>query len=146
MKHYIKFDTESFLKDSKGWPEKIKALRQDLDSITEISGHGEGMPSGGGVSSPTERTAMERDKIQRQINTLEEYQSCFRYAWECTPEAARRLLTGFYFAPGYIYQFVDLWCAENASNRDYCYKAKREAEDCFGHACRRWMELNGYDT
>ena len=146
MNNYIKFDTEKFLKDSRGWADKMKELEQELESITEISGHTEGAPSGGGVSSPTERTAVERDAIQRQIDTIREYMDCFKYAWDCASEDDKLILKGFYFAPGYIYRFVEYWCEENASNRDYCYKAKRETEQRFGEACRRWMKEHGYDT
>ena len=146
MKHYVKFDTEQFLKDSRGWTEKLEALKRELDSITEITGRSEGVPSGGGISNPVERTAIDRDMIQRRIDTIEEYQTCFKYAWESISEADRLILTGFYYAPGYVYQFVELWCAENASNRQYCYTARREAELRFGAACKRWMELHGYET
>lgn len=146
MKHYVKFDTEQFLKDSRGWNDRIEELNQELSAITEITGHGEGVPSGGGTSNPTERTAIARDAINVRIEEIRTYMKCFEYAWKCISEDDRFILTGFYFAPGYIYQFVELWVSKYASNRQYCYQERREAEKRFGAACQRWMELNGYDV
>ena len=141
MQKYIKFDTEQFLKDSKHWEDQIESLKRELASVTEIGGVGEGVPSGGGISRPTERTALDREEILQKIRKINEYRDCFKFAWQCVGESDKLILTGFYFAPGYTYQFVNKWCEENASNREYCYKAKREAENRFGSACERWMEL-----
>lgn len=145
MRRYIKFDTEQFLKDSRHWEEQIESLKHELASITEIGGMVEGIPSGGGISRPTERIALDRNAIVQRIDKINEYKECFKFAWQCVGESDKLLLAGFYFTPGYIYHFVKRWCEENASNREYCYKAKREAENRFGAACERWMELHNVD-
>lgn len=142
MKYYIRFDTERFLKDSRHWGELMADLRLELAAITEIGGAGGGIPSGGEVSRPTERTAIDRDKILQQMDTIKKYRECFRYAWDRMTEPDQILLAGFYYSPGYVYQFVDQWCTENASNRDYCYKAKREAEERFGAVCEDWIRMH----
>lgn len=142
MRKYVKFDSVQFLKDSRHWEEETRMLEQELVAITEIGGAGKGMPSGGGVSKPTERTAMDRDKVERKLAKLHKYKTCFVFAWRCLGEADKQLLVGFYYAPGYVYEFVDQWCQKYASNREYCYQAKREAEKHFGDACEKWMELH----
>lgn len=145
MNRYIKFDSDRFLKDSKDWSRQIEELELEKASITEIGGSGEGMPSGNTISNPTQRVALQRDEVQMRINRIYDYQTCFRFAWETIDDEDRLLLTGFYFAPGYIYDFVRKWVEENASNTQYCYRAKREALQRFGQACERWMELQGYE-
>ena len=145
MNRYIKFDSDRFLKDSRHWSKQIEELELEKASITEIGGSGEGIPSGNEVSRPTERVALLRNQIQAKINKIYDFQTCMKYAWESISEEDRILLTGFYFAPGYIYQYVEIWCASNATNRQYCYQAKREALQRFGNACEKWMEMQGYE-
>ena len=143
MKRYIRFDAEQFLKDSRSWSERIEELEQEKASITEVGGGGDGMPSGGGVSDPTAKIAMQRDVVQMKINKIYDYQTCFKYAWGCIGEDDKYILTGFFFAPGYVSQFVREWCRDNGSNAQYCYNARRKALERFGKACETWMELQG---
>ena len=147
MNRYFGFEANRFLKDAKHWDEEEQQLKTKLESITEVGGVSAAMPSGGGeISNPTEKVSLSEIEIEEKINRITKYKECFIYAWSCIGSKDRELLLGFYFASGFIYKFVDEWITENASNRDYCYKAKREAERRFGEACIKWMELNGYDV
>lgn len=146
MREYITFDSRRFLNESKRWTEQIKELELEKASITEIGGMSEGMPSGGNISRPTENVAIRRDLIQMKINEIYDRQACFLYAWERLSAADKNILTGFYYTPGFIHNFVEKWCAENASNRQYCYQFRREAEHRFGLLCEKWMEIQGYDV
>ena len=147
MNRYFGFETNRFLKDAMHWGEEIERLETQFASITEIGGISAEMPSGGGeISRPTESVALSKYEIKEKIDRIKKYRGCFVYAWKRIEDRDRELLRGFYFESGFIYKFVDEWCKEYASNRDYCYKAKREAEERFGAACIEWMELNGYDV
>ena len=146
MRDYIRFDIVKFLKDSRHWDGQIADLLAEMESITEIGGVGTGMPSGGDISRPVERTAVRKDAIRQQIDKIQEYKECFRYVWTHAEEDDLIILKGFYYAPGYIYEFVEWWCDAFASNREYCYRAKREAETRFAEACLDWMVSQGYDV
>lgn len=146
MREFIRFDVVRFLKASRHWDGEIADLKHEIDAITEIGGAGNGLPSGGEVSRPVERTAVARDEILQKIDKIQEYKECFRYAWDRMDEDDLILLKGFYYAPGYIYEFIEWWVDAYASNRQYCYRAKREAESCFALLCVEWMGANGYDV
>lgn len=140
MYNYMRFDAEQFLKDSRHWSEEIDRLKLELEAITEIGGRKE-LPSGGGVSDPTFKTAASREAIQAKIDRIRGYQEQFIYAWNCLSEDDAIVLTGFFFAHGYTYKFVDYWCEKYHSNRQYCYAARREAIERFGQFCERWMDV-----
>lgn len=146
MYRYFGLDAQAFLKDSKQWEGELKAKNDELESITEIQGTSTEHISGGGISKPTERTALQREEVRAEIARIEHYKMCFKYAWNCLCAEDVEILTGFYFTKGFISRFVDAWVKEHASNRQYCYNAKREAEKRFGAYCVKWMEKNGYDV
>lgn len=137
MYNYYRFDAEQFLKDSRTWSEDMDKLKLELSAITEIGGQKE-LPSGGGVSDPTFRTVARREAIQSDIDQIKRHQERFLYAWNCLSDEDAILLTGFFFAPGYTYKFVDYWCKKHGSNRQYCYTARREAIEHFGRYCEEW--------
>lgn len=140
MYNYYRFDAEQFLKDSRHWSEEIKRLELELSAVTEIGGQKE-LPSGSGVSDPTPKTAASKEAIQAKIDRIKGYQEQFKYAWGTLSEDDALVLTGFFFAPGYVYNFVEFWCERNDSNRQYCYAARRKAIEHFGQACERWANV-----
>lgn len=142
LRQYYDFNTVKFLKASRHWDDQIESLKQDLAAITEIGGTGEGMPTGSGISRPTEKTVLDREKVLQKMAEIDECRECFKWAWGCISREDQEILIGFYYAPGYVYDFVAKWCDQYISNRTYCYRAKREAEERLGKACKRWMELH----
>lgn len=146
MNRYIKFDVEQFLRDSTGWKKQLEGLNAELESITEIGGSGGGVPSGGNISNPTQNTVLRRQDIEAKITRITDYQEAFEYAWDRISEYDKDMITGFFFASGPIYDFVNVWCQEKASNAQYCYRDRNAALNHFRTRIERWMRNKGYDV
>lgn len=133
MEKYFRFDVRQFLKDSKGWDKKLYDLALKLESITELSGpSGNGLPSGGDVSQPTERIALQREDVMKEIRRVENYRNYFNFAWSQLEEEEQDVLTIFYGCDQWDKrELIARWCERHASNRQYCYDRRKDAEKHF---------------
>ena len=146
MNRYIKFDVEQFMRDSIEWDDKLKKLNDELESIPEIRGASGEIHSCGSISNPTQNTALSRQEVEEKIQRIVNYQAAFQYAWDRVSDYDREMITGFFFAPGPIYEFVRLWVKANASNERYCYRDRNAALNHFRTQIERWMRAHGYDV
>lgn len=144
MNRYIRFDADRFIRDSRLWGEELSRLKEELDSITEIGGSGGQIPTSNEISRPVERTAIEREDILSRMQQIDEYQKAFKYAWEHVGEYDREMLEGFFFKP--IVKFIEEWCVEHTSNRQYCYRDRRIALEHFREVIEYWIREHGYDV
>lgn len=146
MNRYITFNVEQFMRDSSDWKSKLEGLYAELESITEIRGASGETHSCGSISNPTQNTALRRQEIEEKIQRIEDYQAAFEFAWDRISEYDREMITGFFFAPGPIYEFVRIWCQDKASNERYCYRDRNAALNHFRVQIEKWMRKHGYDV
>ena len=144
MQEYIRFDAEKFLRNSKHWDEDISRLKDELDALAEIGELKSSEVTSSQISKPVERAVLERDGLLSQIRKIEKHKAAFDYAWNKLTDDERYMLNGFFFDDNPIWQFVDDWVEKNASNRQYCYQARREALDHFRIVIEAWYISHDY--
>ena len=82
MIKYMRFDIESFIRDSVKWDGEIQDLKADLDAISELKAIEQSVGKSSNISDPTFNTAAECGKIKVKIDRLATYQAAFRYAFQ----------------------------------------------------------------
>lgn len=146
MINYIQFDIERFLRDSRTWEGELKELKKELDSITEISGASDNLGHSTDISKPVERIAIDRDRVMSRMGQLKHYIDALDAGMKGLTEHDRELIIGFFFGDRSMFAFVDAWCREHNSNRQYCYRDRRIALDHLRIRIQNYMRIHGYDV
>lgn len=144
MNNYVRFDIESFLRDSKRWDAELKSLQTELDSIAYIKGAPDTPARSSEPSRPTESIAVERDRLMTRIDRLNEYKTVLGNCLDQISDHDRELIDGFFFGRVNIFSFVDSWCRKHASNTRYCYRDRRIALDHLRSKVEAYMYSHGY--
>lgn len=99
IEKYRKVIVEDFLRDYKDNKAKLAELRREKDYLLGAAGIDTTKdPVKGLPSSPTENTAMARDRLDRKIRELEEYFRAFAAAMDFLDETDRAIVQEFYVA------------------------------------------------
>lgn len=99
IERYRKVIVEDFLRDYKDNSAKLRELRRERDYLLGAAGIDTTKdPVKGLPSSPTENTALARDRLERKIRELEEYFRAFDAAMDFLEETDRAIVTEFYVA------------------------------------------------
>ena len=75
MQRFVEFNAQKFIRESGTWEQRKKDLLQELDGITEIRGVDNSPVRSGKLNDSTANVAMQRDRIQHQIERIEEYEA-----------------------------------------------------------------------
>ena len=142
----MEFNIERFLRESRTWSEELKGLQDELDSITEIGGASDNPGHTTDISRPVERTAIDRDRVMSRMGQLKHYIDALNAGMNGLSEYDRELIMGFFFGDRNMFAFVDAWCREHNSNRQYCYRDRRIALDHLRIRIQNYMRIHGYDV
>lgn len=141
MINYMRFDSESFLKDSRRWDAEIKELHRELDAISELKAIEQSPTKSSSISNPTFNTAAERERILLRIEQRKMYQRALAYAYGCLSEPQKEVLDLFFYSKGYIPPLIEKYGLKHALCRSDVYKARREALDELSRIIEERYEL-----
>lgn len=127
MTRYMEFNAKKFLKESRGWKEEKKRLREELDELASLKGAGDSPARTFRHGDSTGTAVVERSRIQSQIDRISLYEEAFKYAWESISEASRDVLTAFFFAGGCMSRNVTKYGAKYGVCNNEVYKRERVA-------------------
>ena len=144
MIKYIRLDAEQFIKDSRFWDDEIQRLQEEFETVPEINAVPQSPVKSSSVSSPVEAAAIDRDRLQRRIERLRDYQAAFKFAWDRLDDYDQDMIAGFFFNPGGIPEYIDSWCTKYHSNRQYCYRDRRAAVSSFRRGLETWARSYGW--
>lgn len=101
------FDTHSFLKASRDWPEQKAKLQEKLNRISTLpSINNETGVRSGNVSDITADIAFRRLKIKAEIDAIEQDEEMLDYALKTISEDERALINGIYYPKKKVGVFV----------------------------------------
>lgn len=99
LESYRKINVEEFLRDYRDNCAKLAELKREKDYLLGAAGVDTTKETvKGAPSSPTENTAMARERIDRKIAALEEYFRAFNAAMDFLDETDRQIVQEFYVA------------------------------------------------
>lgn len=99
LESYRKINVEEFLRDYRDNCAKLTELKKEKEYLLGAAGIDTTKdPVKGVPSSPTENTAMARERIERKIKALEEYFRAFNAAMAFLDETDRQIVQEFYVA------------------------------------------------
>lgn len=101
------FDVKSFLKASKHWDGDIKKLNQKLEDISYLpSNNNETGIRGSDISEAPYRIALQRLKIQSEIEEIKLYKEMLRHGMKSLSDEETELINGFFYPKKEIGYFV----------------------------------------
>ena len=127
MIKYMRFDIESFIRDSVKWGGEIQDLKADLDAISELKAIEQSVGKSSNISDPTFSTASEYDKVKVKIDRLVTYQAAFRHAFSKLSEAQKEVIELFFFQGGMKGRLVYNYSRKWALNTKAVYAERRKA-------------------
>lgn len=127
MKRYIEFNAVKFLKESKQWEKEKADLQKQMDELAEIQKKGGNNGKSSHISDSTALSVIDRQKIQLQIDRINNYQSALSYAWRRIPQAHRDVLTAFFFTDGKMSHNITNCAQSLAVCVNKVYTMRREA-------------------
>lgn len=141
MINYMRFDSESFLKDSRRWESEIKELYQELDAISELKAIEQSPTKSSSISNPTFNTVAQRGRIMVKIEQRKTYQQALTYAYSHLSEPQKEVLDLFFYSKGYIPPLIEKYGLKHTLCRSDVYKARREALDEFSRLIEERYDL-----
>lgn len=129
MIRYMRFDIESFIKDSKQWDSEIKDIKAEIEAISELKAIEQSPTHSSNISDPTSNTASEYEKLKTKLDRLATYQAAFRHAFNRLSEAQKEVIDVFFFRSGYVPPLIEEYGSKYALCRSDVYKVRREALD-----------------
>lgn len=127
MDRYIEFNAVKFIKESRLWEAEKKRLEAKLDGITEIKGIDNSPIRSGRLHDSVADVAAERERIERQIERIEQYQYAFKLAWEELNSDERTVIDLFFFDGGNIGKNVKCTARQLGIRERGIYEIRRNA-------------------
>lgn len=127
MIRYMRFDIESFIRDSKQWDSEIKDIKAELEAISELKAIEQSPIHSSNISDPTSNTASEYEKLKTKLDRLATYQAAFRYAFNRLSEAQKEVIELFFFQGGMKGQLAYDYGRKWALNTKAVYAERRLA-------------------
>lgn len=131
LEQFVEFNPTKFLKESKKWKDKLKDIKDELDSIAELPAIESSGVQSSSISDLTYNTALKRLKLTNEQEYLEACISIRDWALSNLSPFDRELIEGFFYPKTSIYMFVENFKIENALCTSDVYSARREALDSF---------------
>lgn len=137
----LEFPIRKFLKESKKWDDKIKKLKEELESMSELPSvdNQTGVRSGN-ISDLTGQTALRELKIQAEIEELLLNKEILRHGINTLTEDERALYDGFYNPKKRIGVFVE----EYGKAHGMCDRTVRYEKDRMLEKLRITIEKDFY--
>ena len=127
MQRFVEFNAQKFIRESGTWEQRKKDLLQELDGITEIRGVDNSPVRSGKLNDSTANVAMQRDRIQHQIERIEEYEAILQYAFGRLSDEQKEVIQLFFYSRGYIARLVRKFAGKYHISEREVYRRRREA-------------------
>lgn len=127
MDRYIEFNAVKFIKESRLWESEKKWLQAKLEGITEIKGIDNSPIRSGRLHDSVADVAAERERIEWQIERIEQYQYAFNLAWEELNSDERIVIGTFFFNGGNIGKNVKYTARQLGIRERGIYEIRRNA-------------------
>lgn len=99
LEHYRTIDVEAFLRDYRDNQKKLSELKREKAYLLGAAGVDTTKEAVRGLpTSPTENTAIARERLDRKIAALEEYFRAFDAAMDYLDETDREIIKEYYVA------------------------------------------------
>lgn len=127
MQRFVEFNAQKFIRESGTWEQRKKDLLQELDGITEIRVVDNSPVRSGKLNDSTANVAMQRDRIQHQIERIEEYEAILQYAFGRLSDEQKEVIQLFFYSRGYIARLVRKFAEKYHISEREVYRRRREA-------------------
>lgn len=140
MNRYIRFDSKKFLKESKRWEKEKEKLLEEMAELAELQKKGESNGKSQSISDNTAGAVIDRQRLQRQVDRLDNYQQALNYAWKHLSDEQREALTALFFTNGIMSHNVSDCAQKLAVCVDKVYKLSREALEEVADLVEEWYK------
>jgi len=139
FRRYQRICPENVLTDYKGYPHEIKKLKQELESILELTAVGNSEVHTSNISDPTGDTAVKRVDLAMQIAVLEKMGELVELSYAELSEMHREILDIFFFKKGMMGYNVQEYADSHYMSIASVYRERRHALNDFAEHFEEWL-------
>lgn len=140
-RRYRKICPEQVLTDYKGYPKEIRKLKEELDSILELTAVGNSEVHTSNISDPTGDTAVKRVDLAMQIAVLEKMGENVERSLDRLSETHRDMLDLFFFKSGLMGYNVQDYAENHYMSIASVYRERRLALNAFAEVYEELLYL-----
>lgn len=138
-RRYVRLCPETVLTDFKNHPSEAKKLKNELNSILELTGVENSEVHSGNISKPAEAIAVKRVDLAMQIAVLEQIDNMVEKAMAKLSETHREILELFFFKKGMMGYNVQEYADSHYMSIASVYRERRLALNEFAEHFEQYI-------
>ena len=138
-RRYVRLCPETVLQDFKAHPQEAKKLKEELQSILELTAVENSEVHSSNISDPTGDTAVKRVDLAMQIAVLEQIDNMVEKALAKLSETHREILEMFFFKRGMMGYNVQEYADTHYMSIASVYRERRLALNAFAEHFEQYL-------